>query len=178
MENLQIPRVDEQVWKQLKKDTKSYDFAVQKCQQGMCLALIPTLKALELLKQPQPQIATVKDLVGDIIKCLAQTIVRSNENRMEKIKKDLLPIFKPLCDNTPSATNLFGDKLNENIKQLKENRTSLTSNREPFLGKRGGGHTIGTEHSTSINIQQRWPTLHEQIKITQEDKGGKGYRKT
>lgn len=139
VENLQIPRVDEQVWKQLKKDTKSYDFAVQKCQQGMCLALIPTLKALELLKQPQPQIATVKDLVGDIFKCLAQTIVRSNENRMEKIKKDLLPIFKPLCDNTPSATNLFGDKLNENIKQLKENRTSLTSNREPFLGKRGGG---------------------------------------
>lgn len=39
VENLQIPKVDEQLWMQLKRVSKSYDFAIQKCQQGMWMAL-------------------------------------------------------------------------------------------------------------------------------------------
>jgi hypothetical protein len=83
----------------------------------MSMAMIPTLKALELLKQPQPQKLAVKDLVGDIFKCLAQTTVHSNESRMENILKYLLPTFKPLQPQ-------FGDKC---ITQLKEQNKSYIS---------------------------------------------------
>jgi len=39
----------------------------------------------------------VKDLAGDTIKILAHAIVQSNELRMEKLKRDLLPEYRSLA---------------------------------------------------------------------------------
>ncbi|KAH3775177.1 hypothetical protein DPMN_176576 [Dreissena polymorpha] len=50
--------------------------------------------------------------------------------QQEKIKTQLLPSFKALCKITPSATLLFGDKLEEELKKLKEPKITLTN--QPF----------------------------------------------
>lgn len=73
--------------------------------------MAPTIKALDILAQQEPDLSKVNELVGDIFKTLASSVVKSNEARMEKIKKDLLPGFKSLCSNTPSTECLFGDNI-------------------------------------------------------------------
>ena len=84
-----------------------------------------------------------RELEADTFKILTQGIVTSNENRREKIKQNLLPNYRKLCDNPPSATKLFGDKLEEDIKKMKESKTKLTpflqSQNKHFLSKRGEG---------------------------------------
>lgn len=52
------------VWRQLRKETKSYDFAMQKCQQAMCLAMVPTLKALQTLTEKNPNMLTLKNMLA------------------------------------------------------------------------------------------------------------------
>ena len=140
VENLQVPKVEEQLWRQLKRDTKAFDYGMQKTQSSLCQAMVPVLKMMQVMKG-KPVSQEIKELAGDTLKILAQAVVQSNEARGEKIKRDLLPAYKPLCGNKPSATRLFGDKLQDDIKALKESKTSLTSSytqKKPFLLKRGG----------------------------------------
>ena len=140
VENLQIQKVNEQLWRQLKKDTKSFDFAMQRSQLSLCQALVPILKMMELFKG-QHISQEIKELTGDTFKILAQAVVNSNDARKERIKRDLLPSYRPLCANQPSATKLFGDKIQEDISSLKESKTNLTTNvphKKPFLFRRGG----------------------------------------
>jgi hypothetical protein len=46
MENLQVPKVDEVIWNPLIKETKSYDFAMQKKQAYLCQTLVPVMKLM------------------------------------------------------------------------------------------------------------------------------------
>lgn len=140
VENLQVLKVEDVLWRQLRGQTKSSDYAIQRLQKNICLSLIPTLKLMQHLKQGGDSLTT-KELVGDIYKVLVHTYVESNEARREKIRQELLPKYRKVCDEPASVTKLFGDKLEENIKKMKETSTSLTpvTNKKPFLSKRGGG---------------------------------------
>ena len=104
-------------------------------------ALVPIIKLMQTVRKEGNK--ETRELVADTFKILMQGIVTSNENRREKIKKNLLPNYRKLCDNPPSATKLFGDKLEEDIKKMKESKTKLTpflqSQNKHFLSKRGGG---------------------------------------
>lgn len=76
VETLQVLKVDEKEWGQLKRNTKSYDCAIQKCQLGTCMVMVLTEKTLVTLKQLQPQIADVNDSVEDIFKCLRHCAIK------------------------------------------------------------------------------------------------------
>ncbi|KAH3806908.1 hypothetical protein DPMN_135237 [Dreissena polymorpha] len=56
--------------------------------------------------------------------------------RQEKIKTQHLPLFKALCKTTPSATLLFGDKLEEELKKIErtENHIDIST----FLRAKNG----------------------------------------
>ncbi|KAH3695217.1 hypothetical protein DPMN_082674 [Dreissena polymorpha] len=127
IKNLQIPKVDEQIWRQLRPKTKAYDYAIQKCQQEIATALVPSIKALQLLKEKEPNVQQLREFVGDIFKSLANTITTTNQTRMDKITRDLLPTYKPICEYTPSATHLFGDRLQKKLNKLTEQKTQLTT---------------------------------------------------
>ena len=62
----------------------------------------------------------------------------TNNAQMEKVKKELHPDYKSICQpNKMTATLLMGEKVSDEIKKVKE--SSKTSPFEsPFLGKRGG----------------------------------------
>lgn len=142
VENLQVLKVDEMLWRQLRPQTKSYDFSMQKMQKLLCLALVPTLKLMQHFKMGGEK-QEARELVGDIYKALIQGYVDSNDSRREKIRNDVLPQYKKLCEEPSSSNKLFGDKLEESIKKMKETTTSLTRNitmshRKPFLLNRGG----------------------------------------
>lgn len=66
--------MDEQIWRQLNKDTKSFDYAMQKGLEGMCRAIVPTIKLMLKLKESSTDMRTIKELATDTFKSLAQTI--------------------------------------------------------------------------------------------------------
>ncbi|XP_060563138.1 uncharacterized protein LOC132722632 [Ruditapes philippinarum] len=181
VENLQVTKVDEQLWRQLRRETKTFDYAMQKNQFTLCHALVPTLKLMQNLKEKGPA-SEARDLAADTFKILAYGINQSNDARREKIKKDLLPSYKPLCNQPSSATKLFGDKLQEEIKHLKETKTNLTSTRQPFLSKKGGGFNNYNQHqriqSTPAfpprNNKLAWNTTqHRQLNQPKKGKMGR-----
>lgn len=86
VENLQVPKINEQLWHQLKRDTKLYDYAMQKSQQTLCHALVPTLRLMQNVKQNGATSDTT-ELVTDIFKILAQGVVQSNDSREKKSRK-------------------------------------------------------------------------------------------
>ena len=141
VENLQITKVDDILWSQLRPETKAFDYSQQKMQSVLSQALVPVIKLMQTVRKEGNK--ETRELVADTFKILTQGIVTSNENRREKIKKNLLPNYRKLCDNPPSATKFFGDKLEEDIKKMKESKTKLTpflqSQNKHFLSKRGGG---------------------------------------
>ena len=135
--------MDDFLWKQLKRDTKSHDYSLQRMQLPLCHALVPTLKALQIIKEAPSDVSAVKPLLGDIFKILTHAVVKCNEARANRIKNELQPQFRSLVDNTPSSTKLFGDKLPDDIRNLKEARSTVTmvTSPTPFLSKRGGAVT-------------------------------------
>ena len=138
VEYLQVPKVDLQLWRQLPNSTKAEDHLLQKAHSTMALALIPLTKALGLVKGVKnPEL---KELIADPFKILTTGIAANTNARREKIKRDLDPKFKQICKNEGSATKLFGDHLQEEIKLLNDSRLPLTvsTSRRPFLGRRGG----------------------------------------
>ena len=104
----------------------------------MALALIPLTKVLGLVKGVKnPEL---KELIVDTFKMLTTGISANTNAQREKIKRDLDPKFKQICKNEGSASKLFWDHLQEEIKNLNDSRLPLTvsTSQWPFLGRRGG----------------------------------------
>ncbi|XP_060579176.1 uncharacterized protein LOC132736112 [Ruditapes philippinarum] len=140
VENLQVPTVEEVVWRQLQPNTKQADFLLQKVTGNYGLALTPILRALDLLKTKGSQ-EDITNCLMDTFKILCLTFKATNTSRGERIRRDIQPQFKAICDIEPSATQLFGDNLQETLKKLKTTKVKLgnlshTTSR-PFLSKRG-----------------------------------------
>ncbi|WAQ99022.1 hypothetical protein MAR_023395 [Mya arenaria] len=153
IENLEVTKVDEILWNQLKPETKAY-------------ALVPVVGLMQTTKTDCNK--ENKELVGDVFKILAQRVVSSNENRRQKIKKQFTTGIQKLCDNPHSAAMLFGDKLEEDIKKMKETKAKLTPNQpnKPFIEKRTGAPINNRKftaypprnNQAQMNYQRQTPT--------------------
>ena len=143
LENLQVPKVDEILWRQLRKDTKAVDYLLQKVQSSTALALIPIIKAVGILHtaNKNKEIKELKELIIDSFKILSLNMTNNHEIRRETIKRELDPKYKGIGNKEPSTTKLFGDQLQETIKTMGDSKVNLTINqtaRKSFLGKRRG----------------------------------------
>ena len=135
---LQVPMCNEQIWNQLKRETKLTDHLLQKAQKTYSQVLVPVIKAMEILKTESNN--DLKEMVGDAFKLLSNAMSTTNKSRIERIKKDIAPMYRSICGNEPSATKLFGDRLQEQIKSIKENKSTLSvpatsSKAQSFLWK-------------------------------------------
>jgi len=81
--------------------------------------------------------STVRESIGDAFKLLTTAMATITQMRQEKIKRDMLPIFRPICNCAPSPTQLFGDKIEDEIKICKEFKDTILRP-APFKGKRPG----------------------------------------
>ena len=149
--NLQVPKVDNILWRQLKHEIRVVDFQLQKANANYDQALIPVVKAMEFMiclcwsltsqstifQSYQP--AKASECMPDAFETLCLHIKTKIAGRWERIRKELQPKFRPLCQNEASATNLFGDHFQEAVKQLEGTKSSLTmSTQNHFLGNKGG----------------------------------------
>lgn len=154
VKNLQVLKVDDMLWKQLRPQTKHCDYGMQQVQKHLCTALVPTIKLMHHMRH-KGDAQTALELVGDIFKILTNGYVEANNARRDKIKNDLLPKYKQLCEEPASETKLFGDNLEDKVKKMKETTTTLTTttNSRSFLFNRGGGI-----NKLPINNRKRYNT--------------------
>ncbi|XP_060571949.1 uncharacterized protein LOC132730111 [Ruditapes philippinarum] len=164
VEFLQVPLVNEQLWRQLPSQVKAQDFLLQRTQKFFSSALVPVLKTMDELKTDgRPK---MKELIGDTFKLLTNAFVTTSQMRRDRIKKELLPLYRPICSANQSATHLFGDKVDEELKKLRDNKQQLTcTSRRSFLGKRQGmatlvpqhkrKHALNSQGNMNFNLQRR-----------------------
>ena len=88
--NMQIPMIEEFLWRQLKRETKTYDFVQKKSLENYNLVLSPLIKALDLFKSKSDHNKVVEH-VKDAYKIIGLTIKSTNIARMEKNKKRATP---------------------------------------------------------------------------------------
>ncbi|MCG8049340.1 MAG: hypothetical protein N0E48_27745 [Candidatus Thiodiazotropha endolucinida] len=142
---LQVPKVDEGLWRQLKREVKTVDYLQQKAIGTYGQALVPIMKAMECLQGVKEQQGAMRHVM-DAFKILSLSIKVTNANRTDRIKKELQPKFRALCQNEASATNLLGDNFLEAVKKLEGTKGNLTLSTQPFLGKRGGDKGKQSSH--------------------------------
>lgn len=151
VENLQVPKVEETLWRQLRKEAKGADYLLQKTQSSFSLALIPIIKTVGIIHSSKnKELKPLLELVTDSFKILTLEVTNNHEVRRDKIKKELEPKYRGICNKETSTTKLFGDQLQEAVKALGDSKFNLTlhqSSRKAFLGKRGGARSFPRHHS-------------------------------
>ena len=173
VDNLQSPKVEEILWRQLRKDSKGIDYVLQKNQSSLSVALVPIIKAVGILHSSKTkEMNPLKELITDAFKILSLSVTNNHEIRREKIKKELDPKYKGICNKEASTTKLFGDQLQESIKTMGSSKFNLTlhqSSRKSFLGKRRGGarsfprhNNYSTYNSSSNNNNNSRPRYRNQ----------------
>ena len=136
--NLQVPKVEEMLWRQLSRSTKHSDFMQQVAVANYGQAMVPIIKALELM-QSKKDPERMQTYMMDAFKTLSLLIKTTNTARLEKVKKELNPRYREVCQEGPSATKLLGDNFHETVKKLDQAKGNLTVQMaQPFLGRRGG----------------------------------------
>lgn len=156
VENMQVPTIDNTLWRVLDRQTRAVDLQLQRDMGSLTTCMVPVLQILDSLQNPtgnqKEDIKKIKGLAGDTFKLMSHFIGANIQQRKEKIKKEkhLKPRVKAILkETTSSSTQLFGDKLKEEMKVLSEKAISLTTDsgtdktgyrsaQQSFLYRRGG----------------------------------------
>lgn len=157
IENMQVPKIEDFLWRQLKRETRTYDFVQQKALESYNLILSPLVKALDLFKAKSGRKQAIK-YVTEAYKIVGLTIKNTNNARIEKLKKELQPEYRSLCkpENT-SATLLLGENVTDKIKKMKEgSKGPITMSNSHFLAKRGGTRNFKKSRGASQNYQNNY----------------------
>ena len=123
--NLQVPKVEEMLWRQLSRSTKHSDFMQQVAVANFGQAMVPIIKALELM-QSRKDPERMQTYMMDAFKTLSLLIKTTNTARLERVKKELNPRYREVCQEGPSATKLLGDNFHETVKKLDQAKGNLT----------------------------------------------------
>lgn len=124
LENLVVPRVNQEVWAKLRQDTRNQDLRMQKTHELITKALIPVLKGVEMLlafkdNKGKLQPLQLLNWTSDTLQLLMTLFTEFSFRRREIIKPELSFAFKQLCSTqNPVTNNLFGDDLTKQIREI------------------------------------------------------------
>ena len=123
---LMPPKVNKQIWQQLRQETRNSDSAFQKAQ-GFLMSGIYAL--LQLCNESKD---TPRDTLIHTVVLLMSANREINLKRRDLLRPDLNKQFGALCNpSTSLSTFLFGDDLNKEVEDLtKANRLSVKVNQK------------------------------------------------
>lgn len=119
------PMVNPEIWSKIQKTTRSRDIRMQKVQAsnvkglGALAKLASSLLSAKSTKSPVSASESLK-LCLDAFAFFANGNQELNNRRKEMIKPDLNARFKDLAKNNPVSSNLFGDDLSQQVKDINE----------------------------------------------------------
>lgn len=172
---LQTTRVNQEIWNQVKPDTRSKDIKLQRVAAKLTKGMIPLVNLVDsLLKVSEKgEGLAAEDIAPTIRQTLEGLTLLANANfdlnmrRRDIFKEDVNPSFKSLCSpHIPLTTNLFGDDISKTVKEIGETnrlgqrmytggkgKHSSHNQRRPFLGHRsshrGGHYKKGYRHNSN-----------------------------
>eukprot|EP00794_Sanderia_malayensis_P002378 gene2378-2741_t len=116
--NVVAPKINKQIWQQLKQDTKNRDSALQKIQTTMMSSLYAILQVCNNLSSSEPGSDNLTPLTHAAI--LLMSANRDfNLKRRELLRGDLNKQYASLCNpSVPVSSYLFGDDLNKEVEDL------------------------------------------------------------
>ncbi|XP_046577977.1 uncharacterized protein LOC124285748 [Haliotis rubra] len=128
--NLTVPRVNNQVWNQVKPQTRSIDSKLQNVQSLLAKAFCPILELTDEVmnasrdKKQQINLKTLAKKSCDSLRLLSAVFVELTNHRKDTFKPELKGAYKQLCaHNNPVTDQLFGDDLAKQIKDISEAQT-------------------------------------------------------
>ena len=151
--NLQAPKIDEFLWRQLKRDVKKADYLQQTAVKNYAQAMTPLIKALDLMQSNRDPEITKKHVM-DSFKILSLQVKTTNLNRLEQVKKELHPKYKALVPEEPSEAKLLGDSFQDAVKKLEGTKNNITISSQSFLGKRGGDRNQSSQGNNRHKFRQ------------------------
>lgn len=122
---LQIPKMNTEIWAHLPTKVKMNDLSLQSCQQNMAFGLIALANIGNIVACNAPRIP--KDVGKEIIttlmdgaNMLGNGVQIINQKRRKEVKSHLQPDYAGICSsNVPVTGFLFGDDLKESLKSSK-----------------------------------------------------------
>ena len=111
--NLVVPKINKQIWQQLRQETRNNDSAFQKAQSLLLSGLYAVLQTCNSSSGQQKNVLTHA----------AVLLLSSNRElslkRRDLIRPDLNKQYASLCNSsTPVSSFLFGDELNKEVEEL------------------------------------------------------------
>ena len=155
--NLVAPKINKQIWQQLRQETRNNDSAFQKAQSLLLSGLYAVLQLCNSANGDQRNVLTPTAVL------LLSANRELNLKRRDLIRPDLNKQYAPLCNpSTAVSTFLFGDDLNKEVEELTKsqklsNKVTPKRRMEPYKvpasrGVRGRGrfgHSAGRGRASS-----------------------------
>ena len=111
--NLVAPKINKQIWQQLRQETRNNDSAFQRAQSLLLSGLYAVLQLCNSANGDQRNVLTSTAVL------LLSANRELNLKRRDLIRPDLNKQYAPLCNpSTAVSTFLFGDDLNKEVKEL------------------------------------------------------------
>ena len=115
---------------------KKVDYVQKTALRNYGQALTPLVKALELMQgYREPEVE--KSYVIDSFKILCLQVKATNLNRLEQVKKELHPKFKPLVPEEPSETKQLGDSFQDAVTKVEGTKANLSMSSQLFFREEG-----------------------------------------
>ena len=130
IDNLQVLKVEPIIWRNLSDKGKVTDAAVQKALSKFMPGLTAIVQQLELINKHKkelkkiPVFKEIKKLSTEAVSALSHAVSASCQQLKDAIKSELDSKFHSLCEpaHPVSATQLFGDNLNAELKELDDSK--------------------------------------------------------
>lgn len=146
IEFMAAPKINKQIWISLSQTKKNYDKKLQEVQKQFLKSAVPVVRVIDEMNKVRADgndidLSSLISALSDSIALLGSANVNMVQARRELIKDELGPNLKGICSTeTPfSAELLFGDKLNENVKEIAEARKLNRELHSPSTFFRRGG---------------------------------------
>ncbi|XP_060603383.1 uncharacterized protein LOC132756348 isoform X2 [Ruditapes philippinarum] len=179
---LQVPQIDDFLWRRLNPKVKAADYILQRCHGSMAATLVPLTKALGQVQNSNNK--ELKQNIGDAFKLLTNAINKNIQTRRERIRRTVHPRYRnAIQKHQHSAGKLFGDNLQEEAKSLiSESRVNLMYNstgqtQQSFLDQRRGPRYHGpNRQNNQHNNQHKQNFNNYPKKMGHQNRGGKQKR--
>ena len=156
-QNLGAVRVNPEIWSVLPPGAQHADKYMQPRQLRLSKALTTLAVAMDGVRTAAslvPSLNTVFSQLTDVFSLVNAVHRAENQERREKIRPSLNMNYRHLCSPTvPVTTQLFGDKLEELVKQQSDvNKIKVAGTNKLYSGQRGGRAPRG-------RVEKPWPVV-------------------
>ena len=120
-QNINMPRVNQEIWAKLPKERKSVDVKLQFLQTILGKVVSPLAYLMESLITGSKDKQACLKMAGDSLHLLFLAFTHISSTRRGQLVSDLRPVFRPLAaPSNPVTELLFGDDVSKKMKELQD----------------------------------------------------------